>query len=438
MRLGLRGRLILFGTLAAAVLMLLAAVVLHGALSETMRKGFEARLGERAELIASRFVVRSGSVGPGALHYVAPRAGDDFEHIFSGWYWQIGDTATTLRSRSLWDDELTGIREIAPGRFDATGPQGEHLFGVTYQLAIDNGEPLRLQVFGPADPVREELRAFDRSLITLFVSLLLALALVSWLQARIGLRPLARMRAALAQVDEGTRERLDRGYGPDLDPLAQELDELLERNTRIVARARGHAADLAHALKKPLALLRSEADLHTEVDADQVRAQVLGMTRLIDRHLAGAGSGAGERRRVALRARVEALVELMRQLHAARNLTWQIDISAETYWRGEPTDLEEMLGNLLDNAGKWARTQVHVSAVSEAGELRLHVDDDGPGLSPQQYAEGVQRGRRFDEQVEGTGLGLAITRDIAMTYQGQLSLMPSPLGGLRAELRFAA
>jgi signal transduction histidine kinase len=430
MRLGLAGRLILFGALAAAALVLVAWWVLHGALHEAMRSSFEQRLAERAELIAARFTTRQDD----APTYAEPRGGDDFGRIFSGWYWRVRGTPLEVQSRSLWDAELSGVTEVAPSRLDAVGPREEPLFGIVRTLAREGRDDLRLEVFGPAAPVLDELRAFDRHLLLMLAGLLLALGAVSLAQVRFGLRPLARLRAALTAVEDGARERLGGGYGPDLDPFAGELDGLLERNARIVARARGHAADLAHALKKPLALLRGEADAARQVPSDLIRAQVQSVVQLIDRHLARAGSGAGESRRVALRPRLESLTVLMRRLHANRRLQWQLDLPESLHWRGEPTDLEEMLGNLMDNAGKWARTQVRISAIDRQGQLLIRIDDDGPGLGEAQLAQAAQRGTRFDQQVEGTGLGLAICADIAGTYQGTLELTRGPLGGLRAEL----
>lgn len=435
MRLGLAGRLILSGTFAATVLVLASGWVLHAALHEAMRSGFEQRLSERAELLAARFERRPDAGPQEAPVYREPRIGDDFGRIFSGWYWRLSGAAKVENSRSLWDAELSEVRDLGAGRLDAIGPQQESLFGVSRRLDPQGQGDLRLEVFGPAEPVLVELRSFDRLLIAMFAGLLLALVAVSLLQARFGLTPLARLRAGLAQVDEGARERLGSEYGPDLDPLAGELDGLLERNARLVARARGHAADLAHALKKPLALMQGEADAAERVPAELVRGQVRSMVQLIERHLARAGSGAGERRRVELRPRVAALAALLRQLHAARGLDWRVEVPESLYWRGEPTDLEEMLGNLMDNAGKWARTQVCVGALVQDGVLTIRIDDDGPGLGEAQLAQAAQRGRRFDEQVEGSGLGLAISADIAATYGGALALSRAPQGGLRAELR---
>ena len=431
---GLAGRLILLGALCACFIALAGGWLLRSGLHAAMRHGFEQRLSERADMLVARFSpAPSRQVDTAPVIYAEPRSGDEFGRIFSGWYWRLTGEGAALRSRSLWDADVADVRAAGTRGLTALGPRGEALMGIAQDVTLAE-RTLRLEVYGPADPVLAELRAFDRLLAMLFAFLLLAMTLTAVIQARVGLRPLARLRQALAQAKDGERERLGRGYGPDLDPFAAELDDLLARNARIVARARSHAADLAHALKKPLALLRSDADADASVPSPQVQSQVQDMTRLIDRHLARAGSGAGERRRIAVAQHLADLLALMRQLHAARTLHWEMQVPAELHWRGEATDFEEMLGNLMDNAGKWAASCVRISAGGRTGEVVIDIDDDGPGLSEAQLARAARRGQRFDESVEGSGLGLAITADIADTYEGRLELSRSPLGGLRARL----
>ncbi|KAB2910592.1 MAG: sensor histidine kinase, partial [Dechloromonas sp.] len=162
------------------------------------------------------------------------------------------------------------------------------------------------------------------------------------------------------------------------------------------------------------------------------------MSRLIDRHLARAGSGAGEIRPIAVGERITGLVALMRRLHQERPLDWQLEIAEDLHWRGEPTDFEEMLGNLLDNAGKWAASKVSVHADATTTEIVITIADDGPGLTAEQIEQIGIRGRRFDETVEGSGLGLVITADIAETYGGDIELSRAESGGLKGTLRLPA
>lgn len=170
-------------------------------------------------------------------------------------------------------------------------------------------------------------------------------------------------------------------------------------------------------------------------DHPLLREQILAMSQLIERHLARAGSGAGSNRWVHVLECVNKLTRLMEQLHHQKTLNWQIDCPEKLLWRGEQTDLEEMLGNLLDNAGKWAKTRVTLHARRQDACLHIEINDDGPGLSAQQIGQTGIRGRRFDESTDGTGLGLAITSDIAATYGGELTLARGPLGGLQVRLQ---
>lgn len=468
---GLGARLLLLGLGAAFLVAGVGGWVLRENVHEALKRGFVSRLEERVERVSSRLALAPG----GGLTEVRGRGGDEFGQIFSGWYWQLGQLGqpgqqtpsgtagriepapqaggvveppvAALRSRSLWDAApivpsvpAGGLAQVAEaGLWRAHGPRGEALLGLSRPVVVE-GIEAQLQLFGPAELIDTDLQRLDRVLVATWLSLVAALAITTWLQVRIGLRPLRRLRGALAAVEAGAAEGVGSGYGRDLDPLAHELDQMLLRNARVVARGRTHAADLSHALKKPLAVLGAEAGMKPNVASDEVLAQVRSMSGLIDRHLARAASGDGEGgapggRRQALALSVAPLLALMRSLHQGRDLQWAARLEDGVAWRGEATDLDEMLGNLLDNAGKWARTQVQVSAQRCDGAVALRIEDDGPGLDEQQIAQAARRGRRFDEAVEGSGLGLAITADIAETYGGTLTLDRSPsLGGLRATL----
>lgn len=429
---GLALRLVSLGLLSALLTSLVAGLVLRSRVHDEIWQAFERSLDERQ----ARVLARIERDRDGRPIQADPGSPDEFSRIFSGWYWRLDAGATTLRSRSLWDAELAPVpdRRI-PGGVRARGPQGEGLLGLQREVRLADGGSARLAILGPAAPIEEAIARFDRGLAATLASLVATLLVATAVQVRLGLLPVRRLRLAVAAAADGRRDAVGRGYGHDLDPLAIELDRMFERNARIVARSRSHAADLAHALKKPLSiLLAASTSSASTVPATQVQAQVRSMSRLIDRHLARAGSGAGERRRVAVDERIAALLELMRQLHAARALEWKADIESGLDWRGEATDLDEMLGNLLDNAGKWARRGVAVRASRVADRVRIVVGDDGEGLSEERRSAAVERGQRFDEAVEGSGLGLAITDDIAQTYGGRLRLGASPLGGLEAVL----
>jgi signal transduction histidine kinase len=255
--------------------------------------------------------------------------------------------------------------------------------------------------------------------------------------------PFRVLRARLSSVREGRKQRIEGGYPAEVQPLVNDLNALLEDRERAVARALTTAGDLAHGLKTPLAVLAQEAEQagaagHHEL-ATTLREQVERMQRQIDYHLARARATASSRAapklRCAVLPSVEGLVRTMRRLHAERELTIDADVSPAHEIQGHSEDLEEMLGNLLDNACKWARSRVAVSSSIDDDQVVIAVDDDGPGLDPSIRAQVLQRGVRADQQVRGSGLGLAIVSDLAELYGGSVTLETSPLGGTRARLQ---
>lgn len=371
---------------------------------------------------------------------------------YSGLYWQvdrIGDgmrptAIAVLRSRSLWDQELV----VADDRL-SDGERHEH------RVAGPNGKPLRLieQVLRPAGQPEQTARlivAADEELLAgplqrfrgmLLTALgLLAAGLVgaAIVQVRGGLRPLNRLRDELGQLRDGRLANLGGHYPSEVQPVVDELNAVLARNAEFVERARSQAGNLAHAVKTPLSVMANAAAGEAGPLAELVGTQVVLARQQIDHHLARARAAAAAQltgQRCRLRPTVDGLLRVMARLCAGRDLQMAVADCPETLvFRGEAQDLQEMLGNLLDNAGKWATRRIAVSAAPVAGELRIDVDDDGPGIAAGQRSELLQRGTRGDEQVPGSGLGLAIVDDLARLYGGRLELLDAPLGGLRARL----
>jgi signal transduction histidine kinase len=263
---------------------------------------------------------------------------------------------------------------------------------------------------------------------------------------RIGLLPLRRLKDALHRIRDGKAQRLEGDFPAEIAPLAEELNSLIEHSAEIVARARTHVSNLAHFLKTPLSVLASEADAAQKqagdsAFSDQVRRQVDVMRRQVDHYLARARAAGsinvlGNRTQVA--PVLQDLARVLTRIHAARDIVIDADCPAEIYFRGERQDLEEMAGNLMDNACKWAKSRVRVRVVSDGARLVLTVGDDGPGLTPEERERVGERGERLDETVPGSGLGLAIVRDISKLYGGFLTLEASDLGGLETRLTLPA
>jgi signal transduction histidine kinase len=258
-----------------------------------------------------------------------------------------------------------------------------------------------------------------------------------------------RLRERLNAVRDGRAQRVDGRFPSEIQPLVDDLNALLEHREVVVRRAIAKAGDLAHGLKTPLALLAQEADHAARGGGEEVAAaiaqQVERMRRQIDYHLAharAAGSGATPGARCLIRPSAEGLARTLLRLHADRGLSIDVDVAAEQSVRAEREDLEEMLGNQLDNACKWARHRVVIGASLLADQQEawvvLTVDDDGPGLAPSMRQHVLRRGVRADEAAPGSGFGLAIVRDLAELYSGWIVLESSPLGGLRAALTLPA
>ena len=462
-------RLVLLTLVPALLVLVLGGWWLRYQMHASLYEAMAQTLQEKSLRIATRLQLH-----PTGKVQETPASGDEFSAIFSGWYWQVRQPQGQIvaRSRSLWDQpDLQAHPAPLYGSHTlhrATGPQQEDLLTQTFPLPLPQAEagstaapedtpadPWQLEVFGPASDVQGNLRSIDRILLLTGAALLALLAGLIVLQVRIGLAPLRRLVQVIAQLRQPTpsaapavTQLQQLQVGPDLEALRQELLALVQQNTQIVARARSHAADLNHALKKPLSVLSAAAGNSPQVPADTVLEHARAMVRLIDRYQARTHSDATHAalatvgQHVPVRDCVEQLLHMMRQLHSAAELDWQLDWqlppTSTLLWRGERADLEEMLGNLLDNAGKWAAstTCTTVALADDAPHtLCITIEDDGPGLSASQLQAAGARGVRFDESVDGSGLGLSITQHLAHSYAGQLQLDKSPrLKGLRARL----
>jgi signal transduction histidine kinase len=260
-------------------------------------------------------------------------------------------------------------------------------------------------------------------------------------QFRAGLSPFGHLRRQLLGLRNGSGNRIEGTYPTEVQPLVNDLNSLLEHRERIIRRAMAKAGDLAHGLKTPLAVLAQEAEQFEAAGqheiASAINLQVDRMRRQVDYHLTQArattpGNAPGAR---CVLASVEGLTRTLEKIYAARGLAIEVDVSSAHFVRGQREDLEEMLGNLLDNACKWAKSNVKIQSVQENGAVVLTVDDDGPGLPSSIRDQVLQRGVRADEAAPGSGLGLAIVRDLAQLYEGTITLDDSPMGGLHASLR---
>ncbi|MGC2857554.1 ATP-binding protein [Novispirillum sp. DQ9] len=429
-------RLVAAALVWLCLLLLVGGVVLRDAFHDTVERQF----GNRLDAVL-RAMAAAAEVGPdGAVSLARPLGDPRFEQAYSGWYWQIAEpSGRLLRSRSLWDATLpvhTGAGADQTAR--RTGPRGEPLLVVERDISFPGGAaPVHLLIAGDLRDVQAELRNFDM-LLGLALALLGfgALAAVAF-QVRFGLRPLRVLHADLEAVRAGQHGRLRGTYPREVAPLAVAMNAVLDHDEVLIERARTHVGNLAHALKTPLAVLQAEAA--SDPDPATVRAQVQAMTRLVEHHLGRAAAVAGAGRAlgtsVAVAPLVRDLAAVLGRIHGDRGLAITWAMAEDTVFRGQREDLEEILGNLMDNACKWAAGSVRVTAAAlPEGGLTLAVEDDGPGLTADQTAAAARRGGRLDEAVPGWGLGLAIAADLAALNGATLTFGRSGLGGLKVTL----
>jgi signal transduction histidine kinase len=445
-------RLFFWAAGLTVAILIITGVVLSSLYRNAVERAFDRRL----DVYLRTLVADVASPEEGTEKFPQSIGEPLFELPLSGWYWQVtrldAIKPEVHSSRSLWDSNLPRLPENdAPAASSggclkgyASGPEDARLRVV--QRTVDLGDDGRylISVAGEATDIDEDMKSFDRTIGAIFAGLTLALIMTTALQVRLGLAPLKRISESLAAIRSGRAERLEGEFPLEIAPLARETNALIEANHEIVERARTHAGNLAHALKTPLSVIVNEAAARANDPlAQKVMEQADLMRDQMVRQL--------ERARLAARPTVlgtlidvppvvTALARTMEKLHRDREIAIAVDVPPRARFRGEQQDLEEMIGNLVDNACKWARSRVAIEVVAEdaaangKSKVRVIVDDDGPGLSPAERESVARRGQRFDESKPGSGLGLSIVVELASLYKGVLTLDTSPIGGVRAEL----
>jgi len=378
----------------------------------------------------------------------------NFDRVYSGLYYQIrlGNSGGQI-SRSLFDKDINPVDLTKKGALtwgSAVGPENQQLRVVSRKVDLtpDNSGDAEYTflVAGDMAAVERQTQEFNTTLFWSFLILGLGLIAAILVQVKVGLLPLRQVSKGLAKIRDGEARRLEGRFPTEIAPLATELNSLIQHSEEVVGRARTHVSNLAHFLKTPLSVLAAEAEAH-ESDpaaaplADMVKRQVFSMRRQVDHYLTrarAAGSLDVLGNRTQISAVMDDLARVIARIHVTRGIVIDAECDDGLYFRGERQDLEEMLGNLIDNGCKWARSRVRVRCEKTDGRLVLTVEDDGPGLSAQQRAQVGSRGERLDESVPGSGLGLAIVRDISKLYGGFFSLDQSSLGGVLARLELPA
>ncbi|MGD0720793.1 MAG: ATP-binding protein [Roseiarcus sp.] len=450
-------RLFLSAAFWCSAILVVAGLGLSAVHARSTEAAFDEQLGVYLKALVAN-VATNGLEGlSGSGQFIGPQ----FELARSGWYWQItrldAQPPDVKSSRSLFAAQLPRV-DGAAANADAnsgrgrsayvTGPDERSLRMI--ERIIDAGDEGRylIQVAGNSEEIEAEIDDFEYALAATFVLLLAAILGSMALAVRFGLRPLRELRDGVASIRRGEAERITGEFPQDIAPLAAEVNLLLDANREVVDRARTQVGNLAHALKTPLSVILNEADAGSPTLAEKVKEQAEVMRRQVSFYLdrARAAARAGSLGAATdVKPVIEGLVRTFDKLYRDRALTFAINAPEGLRFRGEVQDLSDLIGNLLDNAGKWARARVAISAARDPDPDAVgraffvtQIDDDGPGLDPQARSAALRRGQKLDESRPGSGLGLSIIVDLAQIYGGSLLLEDSPLGGLRATLRLPA
>ena len=444
-------RLFLTAAASSAVVLLIASFFITAYYRREAEDIFERRLDVYLRAIVADVseAGEEGRLGPGQL-------GDpQFELPGSGWYWQITrlDTPTheIKASRSLFVGLLPKLSDLGVAaevggfrRGYALGPDGRRLRIVERIIDVGDLGVYLVQIAASTEEMEEQIERFLLGLFVAFATLAIALSGVAAFQVRFGLKPLRLLREELIAIGRGEKDHIAGNYPKEVAPLVEEANVLIGANRDILERARLQVGNLAHALKTPLSVIINEANASPSTLADKITEQANLMRDQISFYLdraRAAARGATIGASTQIEPCLDGLLRTFRKIYAARKIQFSETTMKDLRFLGERQDLEEMIGNLLDNAGKWAHSEVKIEITPFKPEnasnrllLQIIIDDDGPGLSPIQREQATQRGQRLDESKPGSGLGLSIVADLAAAYGGGLNLDDSPLGGLRATL----
>lgn len=451
----LAARLVIVAAVWSTIALALAGIFLVSLYQRSSERAFDAQLEVHIKALIAEMLETDATATTGVATTTVTeptyRGDPRFSLPLSGWYWTVrraDSPAILYASESLVGDPLNTppIGQADESAGFIVGPTGDEIRVLQQRISIEDSAYV-IAVGAATAGFWADISEFAR-MVTLTLCLVgFGLILAIFFQVRVGLRPLMRLRASLSAVRQGDAERIDEALPREIAPLAVELNALIVSNKEIVERARTHVGNLAHGLKTPLSVIANEARSSGGPLADKVTEQTAIMSTQIQHHLERARMAA-QRRVIGVSCETEPvlgrLIRAMGKIYRDKGVEVAFEQEHAIRFRGESQDLEEMSGNLIDNACKWAssRVVVQVAPLIDSATNRdmftITVEDDGPGLTPEERAEAVKRGRRLDETVPGTGLGLSIVADLAALYGGSFELDGSRFGGLKARLLLPA
>jgi len=440
-------RMIVVAALWIAALLVIGGYALDRVLTRSIVDNFDQQL----VMLLNKSLIAASEIGPdGEVHFNRPPGDQRFIELYSGLYFQVsGAGADTFASRSLWDRRLRvleGHLDIRPHLYDSnefSTPGHAEPLRIAERDVILPGSKVRwrFQVAQSRETIDEQIHRLRLTLVWSFTALGVGLLVLAALQTIYGLWPLRRVRREVAMIRSGEETRMSHEFPSEIRPLAEEINQLLAHNEAQAEEARRHAGNLAHALKTPLTVITNAATARSPDLADTVCREALVMRRQVDHHLARAraiGRRASAHARVTVWESLEAVHRAIDRLY--ENVTVDIAGDHQAQVRVERQDLDEMIGNLVENAAKYGGGRVFVTVEPKGGIVDIEIEDDGPGIPESERESLFARGARLDTTGKpGTGLGLAIVRDVAEIYGGRVTLEESEdLGGLLARLTLPA
>jgi signal transduction histidine kinase len=423
--------------LASALVLVLLVLPLAGTLlAWNFREAVNASFNDRLDSLLNVVIAGIEYQSDGEPSVPSPQLGDPrFDRVYSGWYWQVrmGDDRV-LTSRSLWDQRLPVLRATDRQWREMPGPRDQTLRVLEQRVQLPSvSEPIQVAVAADLSEVQEEVARFQTLLAVSLATLGGLLLLLFGLQIRWGLAPLRRIERSLRDVESGQRSALDTELPEELAGLARTINLVLERDQTLIERGRSAAGNLAHALKTPLAVLGTLSEKLPAPQQQAFNAELQRLNAAVRHHLARASAAGpvGLGRKTDLAEALNPVFAALEGLASRRGIAFEKHLRLAGLARYEMQDIQEIVGNLLENAVNWAESRFELVLEQSPERLLIVVEDDGPGMSETQCAEALSRGARLDEERSGSGLGLSIVNDLVRIYGGTLTLTRSGLGGLR-------
>lgn len=444
----IRGRFLIVSAASVFLAMVLATLVFVSIFTRNLERRIDEELTGHINLFAGtlRFAPDGG------LELPDRPADRRFTEPYGGLYWQVEDDQNKrqLRSPSLWDYGLPLPADMhEPGvvhRYTLPGPDGGDLIVQERQIIVaapEGPRPLRVAVAIDESVLAEARRAFTLDIIPFMAVLAAFLIAASLAQLTFGLRPVSSVSEGLNRIRERKAERLTGRFPKELQGVVDAVNHLLDAQSVIIQKARTRSADLAHGLKTPLTVVANDAATLKERGQTEIGdelAHLAGVMQAhVDRELARSRIAATAELRASdadLAVAVDRIVRTLKRTPRGGALDWHVNVPPAVTVEVDPHDLEELLGNILDNAVKWARSTITVILCGDEARPRLVIEDDGPGADPAGLTQMMERGVRLDSQKPGTGIGLSIVKDIASVYDLAIQLTNRDEGGLRVSVSF--